>query len=245
MAYVKKIYGSLTVMDDLTVNGSFTFPTTVSSLTVSGATALNGTIALGNATADTITQTGHLTTGGNCNVDWSGSNGTFKTSTGVNTIGGDLVITGHIQAQEFTVNNFQYPAPGTDWTPALTGATLAANKAAKKAWIPLEFLKIGDEIVSYKLVGDVTEGGGDTVTLDCKLVRINKADPLTTSDVAGGGITQVTADGNFDSLATLGAVETVATDKQYALEILATTSNVSATEQVTVIGAELMVNRKG
>ena len=55
----------------------------------------------------------------------------------------------------FHVNAFQYPAPGTDWTPALNGATLAQNLAAKKCWLPLNFLKVGDIITTYNLVGDV------------------------------------------------------------------------------------------
>jgi len=143
----------------------------------------------------------------------------------------------------FMVNAFQYPASGTDWTPAITGATLAANKSAKKCWLPLNFLKIGDEIVSYKIVGDMHKEGGDTCTFDCKLVRVNKADPLTTTDVAGGDITQVTGNENFDSEATLTALETVATDKQYLLELEGTTSSVSGNEFIKVIGAEVKVWR--
>ncbi|MCJ7791213.1 MAG: hypothetical protein MUP49_02185 [Dehalococcoidia bacterium] len=138
----------------------------------------------------------------------------------------------------FMVNNFQYPLSGTDWTPQLEGAGLAASLAAKKVWVPLNFLKIGDAIVSYKLVGDATEAAA--LTLDCKLVRINLADPLTTTDVVGGGITQITAGGNFDSLATLTAAEVVATDKQYTLEILGTTG---AGDSITVIGAEVLIRR--
>ena len=77
--------------------------------------------------------------------------------------------------------------------------------------------------------------------LDCKLVRVNLANPLTTTDIAGGGIVQVTADGNFDVLATLNAVEVVATDKQYKLEIEATTG---IGDGIYVIGAEVKINRK-
>lgn len=153
-----------------------------------------------------------------------------------------LIATFNI-VREFTANVFQYPNPGTDWTPAITGATLAANLAAKKCWLPLSFLKIGDYIISYKIVGDMHKEGGDTCTFDCKLVRANKADPLTTTDVAGGSITQVTADGNFDVLATLTDIEVIATDKQYLLELAGTTSNVSSNEAIKVIGAEIMVIR--
>lgn len=151
----------------------------------------------------------------------------------------DVSMSGHKDAQVFHVNTFICPAPGTDWTPDITGVSLGASLATKKCWVPLSFLKAGDEIVSYNLVGDATEA--DTLTLDCKLVRVNKANPLTTTDVTGGGITQITADGNIDSLATLSAVETVATDKMYLLEILGTTG---AGDSITIIGAEVKVNRK-
>ena len=143
----------------------------------------------------------------------------------------------------FMANAFQYPAPGTDWTPAITGATLAANMTTKYCWLPLNFLKIGDQIVSYKIVGDMHEEGGDTCTFDCKLVSVDKADPLGTTNVAGGDIVTVTADGNFDSLATLTALEPVITDKQYLLELLGTTSNVSTNEFIKVMGAEVLVRR--
>lgn len=151
----------------------------------------------------------------------------------------DVSMSGHKDAQVFHVNTFMCPASGTDWTPDITGVSLGASLATKKCWVPLSFLKAGDEIVSYNLVGDATEA--DTLTLDCKLVRVNKANPLTTTDVTGGGITQITADGNIDSLATLSAVETVATDKMYLLEILGTTG---AGDSITIIGAEVKVNRK-
>lgn len=138
----------------------------------------------------------------------------------------------------FTANAFQYPAPGTDWTHQVEGAHLAQNLAAKNVWLPLNFLKIGDGIVSYKLLGDAIEAAA--LTLDCKLVRVNLADPLTTTDVAGGAIAQIDADGDFDSEATLTAVETVTTDKQYALEILGTTG---VGDAITVMGAEVLVRR--
>ena len=138
----------------------------------------------------------------------------------------------------FTVNAFQYPAPGTDWTPELKGAGLAASLTTKKVWLPLNFLKIGDGIIGYKLVGDAVEAAA--LTLDCKLVRVNLADPLTTTDVAGGGITQIAADGNFDSAATLTAVEIVATDKQYVLELLGTTG---VGDTIVVMGAEVLIRR--
>ena len=140
---------------------------------------------------------------------------------------------------EFTANCFECPNPGTDWTPELNGVGLGQPLAAKKCWLRLPFLKIGDQIISYKLTGDIAEA--DTVTLDCKLVKVNLADPITTTDVAGGGITQLDADGDFDSEATLTAAEVVATDKMYCLEILGTTTG--AGDAITVMGAEVKVIR--
>lgn len=137
----------------------------------------------------------------------------------------------------FMVNAFQYPAPGTDWTPQLEGAHLASSKASKKIWIPLSFLKINDVIISYTIVGDAVISG--TSTLDCKLTKVNKADPLTTTDVTNGAISQITADGNFDSAASVDD-ETVVTDKQYTLEMQGTTD---ASDTFTVIGVEVKIRR--
>jgi len=170
-------------------------------------------------------------------------------------IGGDVVLTGgnHLTLLRgpvywhlldspmdvtFMANAFQYPNPGTDWTPELKGAGLAASKTAKKVWLPLNFLKVGDKIISYTLNGDAVET--TALTLDCKLVKVNLADPITTTDVTGGGITQITADGNFSSEATLTAAETVAVDKQYVLEITGTTDT---SDTITVMGAEVVVRR--
>jgi len=138
----------------------------------------------------------------------------------------------------FCVNAFQYPAAGTDWTPTITDAQLGASKTAKKCWLPLNFLKVGDQIVSYYIVGDATEA--TALTLDCKLVRINYADPLTTTDISGGAITQITIDGNFRSQAILTSPEVVAIQKQYLLEINGTTG---ASDQIDVIGAEITIRR--
>lgn len=159
-----------------------------------------------------------------------------------NSAGDWIVLGGKFEmVRTLLANAFQYPAPGTDWTPAITGATLAKNKATMKCWLPLNFLKIGDQIVSYRIVGDMVEGGGETCTFDCKLVSVTKVD-LTPSDVGGGGIVTVIDDGDFDVEATLAALETVATDKQYLLELLGSTSNVG-TESIGVMGAEVLVRR--
>ncbi len=153
------------------------------------------------------------------------------------TVSSGNVDTTAAASKTFCVNAFQYPLPGTDWTPALAGATLAQSLTAKKVWLPLNFLKQGDIITAYKLVGDIVEA--DTVTLDCKLVQVNKANPITTTDITNGGMTQQTADGNFD-VSVNPDDTTVATDKQYVLEITGTTGT---GDSITVMGAEVTVTR--
>ena len=155
------------------------------------------------------------------------------------TLAGDLVLSGHKQAQVILANTFLCAVPGTEWRPSATGADVPASQSAVKMWIPLDFLKIGDEIVSYKLVGDSTDTG--TTTLDCKLVRVAKADPPTTNDIDGGAISQIAANGLFSAEATLGSLETVATDNMYNLEVLATTAG---SDSFRVTGAEVKINRK-
>ena len=161
-----------------------------------------------------------------------------KTNLKLESVEGTDLGTNDFTSRVFHVNAFQYPNPGTDWTPQLEGAHLAQNLAAKKVWLPLNFLKVGDVITSYNLIGDAIEG--TALTLDCKIVKVNKADPLTTTDITNGAIVQVTADGNFDVTANLDD-ETVATDKQYLLELLGTTTG---SDSITVIGAEVTVTRK-
>ncbi len=140
-------------------------------------------------------------------------------------------------SRTFLVNAFQFPDPISEWEPTLKGAYLSASLTAKKCWLPLNFLKVGDIITAYNLVGDAIET--TALTLDCKLVRVNKANPLTTTDITNGGMAQVTADGNFD-VAVNPDDETVITDSQYCLEITGTTGLL---DEIYVIGAEVTVTR--
>lgn len=140
-------------------------------------------------------------------------------------------------SRTFHVNKFHFPDPISEWEPTVYGAYLGASLAAKKCWLPLNFLKVGDIITAYNLVGDATET--NALTLDCKLVQINKADPLTTTDIANGAMVQVTAGGNFD-VAVNPDDTTVATDKQYVLELLGTTG---VADELYIMGAEIVITR--
>ena len=140
-------------------------------------------------------------------------------------------------SRTFLVNAFQFPDPISEWEPTIKGAYLSASLTAKRCWLPLNFLKLGDIITAYNLVGDAIET--TALTLDCKLVRVNKANPLTTTDITNGGMTQVTADGNFD-VAVNPDDETVITDSQYCLEITGTTGLL---DEIYVTGAEITITR--
>ncbi len=140
-------------------------------------------------------------------------------------------------SRTFLVNAFQFPDPISEWEPTIKGAYLSASLTAKKCWLPLNFLKLGDIITAYSLVGDAIET--TALTLDCKLVRVNKANPLTTTDITNGAIVQVTADGNFD-VAVNPDDETVITDSKYCLEITGTTGLL---DEIYVTGAEITITR--
>ena len=138
----------------------------------------------------------------------------------------------------FTVNAFQYPVPSTEWTPTLSGADCPASQTAVLCWIPLNFLKVGDVITTYSIVGDATET--NALTLDCQIYRINQADPLTQTALTNGAMTQVDAGGNFDVVVNVDD-ETVATDRQYIVQLTATTG---VGDLITVMGAEVTITRK-
>ena len=142
-----------------------------------------------------------------------------------------------VASRTFHVNAFHFPDPISEWRPTLNGAYLPASLTAKKCWLPLNFLKAGDIITAYNLVGDAIET--NALTLDCKLVQVNKADPLTTTDITSGAITQIIANGNFDQAVNPDDT-TVATDKQYLLELLGTTG---VADEIYVMGAEVTITR--
>lgn len=148
-----------------------------------------------------------------------------------------------LTGRTFLVNGFQFPSiAGTDWIPSLKGAYLGPSATGSAAggqfcWLPLNFLKLGDIITGFKLLGELIENAA--ILLDAKLVRINLADPITTTDIGNGAIAQQDADGDFDVAATVDD-ETVITDSQYVIQIAGTTG---ALDYITVMGAEVAVSR--
>lgn len=151
----------------------------------------------------------------------------------------DVVKSGHTNGQVFLANGFSFYDPATTWTGSFFGAALPASQTSQIVTLPLNFLKVGDEIVSYKLLGDVDEVAA--CTLDCKLIKILNTDPIAIADVTGGAITQITADGDFAASKTLTAPEVVAADTFYAFYIVGTTG---VGDSIYVAGAAVTINRK-
>ncbi len=162
----------------------------------------------------------------------------FASAGSIDITGADFSYDGHKDGQVFTVNSFQYPAPASDWSAIRNGAYLPAERTLKKVFLILNFLKIGDEITTFKVVGDATET--NALTLDGQLYSIDKADPITSTAITNGAMTQVDAGGNFDVVVNNDDV-TVATDKQYMIEFLATTG---VGDIMTIMGVEVTINRK-
>lgn len=104
-----------------------------------------------------------------------------------------------------------------------------ASSTASTIVVPLDYLKVGDIITAYHLVGQIESAGG-AVTVDAALRKQTAAAAdLTDAAVTGGGMTQlsVTAD-TIMSLAntakTLTTAETVGDDESFYLLITVTTA---------------------
>jgi len=136
----------------------------------------------------------------------------------------------------FTANAFQYPNPTVEWGPHSLGAHLPVAQTGTVVYLPLNFLKIGDVIISYNLTGDMIRTGASTLT--CQLVRVDLG-PIGTTNITNGAITPLAVDGEFDETANPDD-ETVTTDKMYYLLITGTTD---AADEIYVMGAEVLVRR--
>ena len=150
---------------------------------------------------------------------------------------GDSTFDGHSDGRVFHANTFVCPVPATEWKPELSGAGLPNSQTGALAFIPLDFLKTGDEIVSYAIIGDIQTGG----TFDSVLYKIVAGDAPTTTAITGGAIATQSGDGNFDVEATLSSVETTVTDTMYTIQISGTTGG---SDVIVIVGAEVTVNRK-
>jgi hypothetical protein len=140
--------------------------------------------------------------------------------------------------QIFNFNSFACPAPGTGWTPDIAGVTLPASQTAAKCWLPLSPLKSGDLVLDYTLLGDAVMVAA--LTLDCKLVLVEIADPIVPVNVTDGAMTQVVANGTFGEKI-LPASNYVGPGSQLCLEIVGTTG---VGDSITVTGAQITILRR-
>lgn len=155
----------------------------------------------------------------------------------------DMTYRGHKDSQVLIQNSMHFTTPATEFAPNDEGGLCPASQTAAILFMPIAGLKIGDEIVGYRLIGYVTSAA-NTVTVDCALLKIPKAGtPADPTGDASNAITQVseTSTTTMDELATFTAPYVVVTDEAYNM-VITTTTAASTTTQV--VGVELIVNRK-
>jgi len=212
--------------------------------------------SLGNAssgTADDFEVLDDLTVGGDATVTGAVQGGTVTDGTatldgsgnlsGVAdlTITGDFTLGGHKDGQIILSNSFI----GVDTNVSINEdgyAAVAASQTSEYVLIGLPGLKIGDEVISFRVLGALGSGGNNTV-IDAKLRKATKnagAAP-TVSDV--GAITQVdvTANTALDAEKALVGPEIISADFQYFVWVEMTTG---AGCTATITGVEIDVNRK-
>lgn len=205
-----------------------------------------------DATSGTLTATafsGPLT--GNVTGNASGSSGSCTgnaaTATalaaGDQAIVGDLSVSGHVLNQVKLFNSFI--EIDSEWVPADDGSyTLPTNNAGKKLLCQLSGLTVGDQIVKFRVVGGLGASAGNHTTVDAILKKITKAaGGVTASNVDAITQVDVEADTALDAEETLAAVETVATDYQYAVLITVTTAADAACD-AAIAGVEIEGNFK-
>jgi hypothetical protein len=119
-------------------------------------------------------------------------------------------------------------------------ATLPASITGGKLLVPITGPRVGDVIKAFFLQGRL-ESGGNTVTLDAKLV-CHQVGTAAILDVTKGTMSQISATADTsvneaNSRTTPTADQTIAIDKAYFLEITATTG-VACGVEIMGIGVE-------
>ena len=197
----------------------------------------------------------------NTGTDWFKVDGTGQATFAGNvaatagaTITGDLSYTGHkdgqillqqvIYAVHGAAGEWQIQAAVGDW---LLGAAVS-NKDIR---IRLNDLKVGDELVSFRLLGNmISVGGNVTIQGDAGvtpgqtcLTRVPKnAGALAVTEVGClAAPYTVAATTALDLAVVLGAAHTVLADNMYFLNVEGTTA---AATTISLIGAEITDNRK-
>jgi len=157
---------------------------------------------------------------------------------------GNITVSGHRDSHIMMYNNFNQGVTGTASTLDDGTAFIDQAQTATTIVYPISALKVGDELVGFRIVGALGATGGNATTVDADLRKVTKG-AGTVTDASVGAITQtsVTADTALDTAKTFGAVETVASDYQYYVLVTVTTAN-NAANDVALTGVELDINRK-
>lgn len=160
----------------------------------------------------------------------------------------DLVGTGMVGAQASAIKKRTLFIPGGCGHVGATAgfatnfdtgeARCPAAQTAATFILPMTNLRLGDKILSFKIIAQI-ESGGNTATLDASMRKLTNAaaDP---ADSSLGAITQVsaTSDTAVSSSKTLATAEVVATGEMPYILVTVTTA---ASTDVRLLGAEVLV----
>ena len=173
-------------------------------------------------------------------VDFSGN---VDANAGLD-VTGDVTVSGHSDGQILITNSLA-PVDTADWITQDDGSIfLTLNKAGKKMLVMCPGLKVGDEVVSFRILGAVGATGGSVTDVDADF-RKNTKGAGSVGDASVGAIAgqALEADTALDVEKVFGAPEVVAADTCYYILVTVTTPN-NAANDCAIIGAELTVNRK-
>jgi hypothetical protein len=129
------------------------------------------------------------------------------------------------------------------WEAAADGTfTLDQNLSDKTLVIPITGLRVGDKLLTFRVVGALGATSSNATVVDADLRKVTKGAGAVT-DASVADITQVSveADTALDSEADLSE-EVVATDYQYYVLVTGTTAN-NAANDIALCGVELDIIR--
>ena len=155
----------------------------------------------------------------------------------------DMTYRGFKRLQILKFGTFNCPAVAEGYANE-EGAIVPASQTGTKIYVPLDALKVGDSVISFRVFGYVTSGG-NALTVDADIIEVPKAG--TPADPTGDGsndITQVAKTGAYDMdeecVVTAGTC-VIEVDKNYHILLLSTTG---AGCTIQYVGIEVTVDRK-
>jgi len=155
----------------------------------------------------------------------------------------DVTYKGFKYGQILHFGTFNCPAVAEGYANE-EGCIVPASQTGTKIYVPLDGLKVGDKVISFRVFGYITSGG-NAVTVDADIIEVPKAG--TPADPTGDGsndITQVSKTAAYDmdeECVVTADTCIIEADKTYHILLLSTTG-AGCTIQYT--GIEVTIDRK-